>query len=293
MNVSNLQIAYRKTIKEWYVTSNSIKNEDNIVVAKISKDRIESGNDDFINGILNCSRVEDANKKQIKSGYIKYQLRNIKTNQLIALVDNRFNVYDLDKHYLGTLKKKNNPLGILFGGNGIIKTLKVVFTMVVIIASLLCFFSIRSTKSPTPVELITITEADGKVVTDKWNIFTDYLGSNTIYPSQKGTYLFTIYNSSEYDVRIDMDFDEENAYNINMLYQIKQGDEYLNGNNVWESVRTLVVDNLIIKANDKVALVLEWYWKDDDIIDTEAGSQEDVTYTLIINFSADKVKNDK
>ncbi len=288
----NNNIPMKRIIQGCYIWFNSIRNSDNVVIGKINKDRIETADDNFINNIWHKDLNENYHNKQIKLGKAKYQLKDIRTNKLLALIDNKYNVFDLTGTYLGTLKVKYNILMWLLGGSNIIKFTKTIFAALVLIASFISFFIIKTTNEPIKIENIIITENDGKIVTDKWNIFANYGDDNPIYPGKKGFYNFSITNPNSIDMVIDLAFDEKNIYNIGMTYRVTQNRHYLSGDSKWHPIDDLKLEQVFIKSNSTIYLVLEWYWQDNDEIDTNAGLQDDAIYTIYVELVLNTIEDE-
>ena len=120
------------------------------------------------------------------------------------------------------------------------------------------------------------------------NIFTNssHEKEGTIAPESKGTYEFKIKNSTTYDMKYSISFDEDNEKHINMKYKLKRNGSYVIDHYV--SSNELIVNNQLIDSNDEDIYYLEWYWEETSH-DIEIGTGPTATYKLQINVDAESV----
>ncbi len=266
----------KKLISKCFVFFGTIRTSSGSVIARIKQHQIETSDDKLYNIINEENDIRSEGKKQIKLGKPKYTIHHKQTNEVIATVDSKYNVFDIEGNYKGTLPNKTLLILLLL--------LLFIFTVG------MSFFVIDSTVNPNEPHEIYISEENGLVVEDKWNIFAPLDKDEDIFPSKKGSYLFTINNPNDFDVNVDLVFDEKNLYEIDMVYRIKIGTEYIKGDkDTWLSIDELDVDDLIIGENNKATYILEWYWKDDDPIDTNAGINS-ATYTIYVDVIAEEIE---
>ena len=110
-----------------------------------------------------------------------------------------------------------------------------------------------------------------------------------IAPSSKGSYDFTVKNLAKNNIVYNIVMTEENDWNINLKYRLKQDNIYIIGNqNTWVDIEQLNVKDLISTNNSEHLYTLEWYWEDADN-DTEIGKASNASYKLKINIVANAI----
>ncbi len=265
----------------YHVTYHKVKDVDGKSVASISGHQIISNNELFEQKVLEGTDVNPELLKLTKQGEIVYSLISSKTNQPIAKVDKYFNVYSLDGTFLATLYNTHSEL-------------KFIIAFLVLLFTCIClgFIAINKTGDPFHPDFITITEADGQIVTDEWNIFP-----SKIYPGKSGSYYFNIKNEDSIGCDLFIDFHEVNFENIPLEYRIREKNTYYCGDeNTWCKIDDAKLENLRFNAKQNRSFVLEWRWYDDgkrDEEDTAIGVQDSVEYKIEIKVVAQLVgKND-
>ena len=108
----------------------------------------------------------------------------------------------------------------------------------------------------------------------------------TIAPESSNVYQFVIKNTTEYDLKYDVDFVETNKFNINMKFKLKKNDEYIIDEYVPAS--ELKLDEYTLKQGNSDTYYLEWKWVSSDN-DTEVGSNPDSSYQLSIEIRAESI----
>ncbi len=111
-----------------------------------------------------------------------------------------------------------------------------------------------------------------------------YETEDFIAPEMSNTYQFIIKNGTEYKLKYNMSFIEDNPYNINMKYKLKKNDTYIVDHYV--SFNELNVSDFILNSKSNDTYYLEWKWVSSDN-DTEIGKTPDVNYSLKINVGAE------
>ena len=104
---------------------------------------------------------------------------------------------------------------------------------------------------------------DNKLV---WNdvselkIFTNsvYVMEGRIAPESSNTYQFVVKNSTSYNLKYNISFDETNPYNINMKYKLKKNNTYIISDYV--TYDQLNVSEQLINAKTNDTYYLEWKW---------------------------------
>ena len=137
------------------------------------------------------------------------------------------------------------------------------------------------------------TEVDIKVLdNDKtWqeetdiNIFSDsaYVVKGKIAPESTGTYQFVIKNSTSYNVKYDVKFEETNDYHVNMKYRLKKNNDYLISD--WVSYSELSQEKIKLNSNSTDTYYLEWKWFSSSN-DNSVGSNINSKYGLSIDIKA-------
>ncbi|MCL2860471.1 MAG: hypothetical protein FWF46_08015 [Oscillospiraceae bacterium] len=88
-----------------------------------------------------------------------------------------------------------------------------------------------------------------------------------------------------------MTFIEDNEYNVNMKYKLKQNDSYVAGDfNTWVNASELNIQNLVLQENEQKTYTLEWKWIE-STNDTEIGILESAIYQLSIHYCAEEIIN--
>ena len=117
------------------------------------------------------------------------------------------------------------------------------------------------------------------------NLFEDseYVVSGKIAPESTGTYQFVIKNSTIYNVKYNLNFDERNNYNINMKYRLKKNNEYVINN--WVTYSKLKQESIKLNKNSSDTYYLEWKWFE-STNDNSIGEDINSKYGLSINIKA-------
>lgn len=108
-----------------------------------------------------------------------------------------------------------------------------------------------------------------------------------IAPRSNGSYKFAIKNESKTDVNYDINFSDENQL-PNMKYKLKIENLYIKGSKEnYISIEELNVKNIIILKNSIQLYTLEWYWEDNDPVDTYVGSiKDDQFYQIVLKIDS-------
>lgn len=190
---------------------------------------------------------------------------------------------DIEKKYEKE-KKKNT------------KNKVIIVLLIIIIILLLLFFLIgykmgkigfgykQASAEPSQdlSDTILIKENDMKEVTDnKLNIFKNekFNGKSMIAPKSYGKYQFYVANISKKDVKYSMKFSDDMKKIVNMKYKLKIDNVYIRGNSEnYITLDNLDVDEIIVLKDSTNIFTLEWYWEDNDSLDTILGSEKDTQY---------------
>lgn len=112
-----------------------------------------------------------------------------------------------------------------------------------------------------------------------------------IAPGISGKYNFTVENYRENKMQYNLNFTEQNIYNINMVYKLKSNGSYIAGDEQeFVKYNELNKEDLVINANAKDVFTIEWKWQDDKN-DTQIGKTEGANYSLKIIVNAFELEN--
>lgn len=131
-------------------------------------------------------------------------------------------------------------------------------------------------------DMILIKENDMKeVINNKLNIFNNekFNGKNMIAPHSYGKYQFYVSNISNSDVKYSMKFSDEMKKFVNMKYKLKIDNVYIRGDlENYTTIDNLDLDEIVVLKDSTNIFTLEWYWEDNDSLDTGVGSEKDTQY---------------
>ena len=130
--------------------------------------------------------------------------------------------------------------------------------------------------------MILIKESDMKEVIDnKLNIFKNekFDGQSIIAPKSYGKYQFYVSNISNKHVKYSMTFSDEMKKFVNMKYKLKIDNVYIRGDlENYTTIDNLDLDEIVVLKDSTNIFTLEWYWEDNDSLDTGVGSEKDTQY---------------
>ena len=164
--------------------------------------------------------------------------------------------------------------------------LLLVLLFLALLTGVICSYFIgRSHEDAIPVIRIADTQGNDWAYTEDLPIFyNDYFNGTTVAPGMSGSYRFFIENCSDFPLAYTVSCSEVNDFGIRIRYRLTRdgypitGEEYLPvGEMQWE--------DLTIETHSSAFFVLEWYWEDDDPVDTTAG-ENGATYTFTLSVSA-------
>lgn len=150
----------------------------------------------------------------------------------------------------------------------------------------------RPTSGKIYVDGIAITEDDIEIEKDtQLNIFNNekFKGEKIIAPHSQGTYKFYIRNKSNRDINYNIKFSDEMKKFVNMKYRLKIDNIYIRGNEEgYTIIEKLDVDNITVPKDSINMFTLEWYWEDNDELDTKVGTSDERYYTINLKIEAFK-----
>ena len=146
------------------------------------------------------------------------------------------------------------------------------------------------------IDLIEITDENGATwKNNNIQIFKNekFNGEKIIAPNSKGTYKFYIKNEVENNITYNIRLLDEMNHFVNMKYKLKLNDVYICGNkDEYVGIDKLNIDNIVLTKDSTTLYTLEWYWEDNDELDTYVGSlKDDQYYTLNLNIQASRSLN--
>ena len=146
------------------------------------------------------------------------------------------------------------------------------------------------------IDLIEITDENGATwKNNNLQIFKNekFNGEKIIAPNSKGAYQFYVKNGVGDNITYNINVLDEMSHFINMKYKLKLNDVYICGNkDQYVGIDKLNIDNIVLMKDSTTLYTLEWYWEDEDELDTFVGSLEgDQYYTLKLNIQASKLSN--
>ena len=120
----------------------------------------------------------------------------------------------------------------------------------------------KEPEKPKEYKTIKLLEEDNFKIQEDLDIFSNpnYNNQKIIMPEAKNTYIFFIENATSQSVITKIKFIETNTENINMKYKIKVGEQEVNA--TWESATNIAAQDFSIPINNKVPIVIDWYWQE-------------------------------
>lgn len=239
-------------------------------VAKFSGNKIISSNPVFIEKVQEVSTLKLEDAPLFNEGRLAYQIIDERNNQVIGKVDKALNIFTNDNLYVGTIY---NQLKILLS--------ILAYLMLFLVVLCIGLSNIKKTGILVKPDSVVISEKDGGIVTDKWNILLDMYGRKLIVPDYKSSYYFNILNKNYADCIIHIDFDEENEHDLNIEYRLSYDGKYvIGGPDKWVSVHDLYAQDIDIPAYETEKFRLDWRWNDSDEFQTAIGSEGIAEYTV-------------
>jgi len=125
------------------------------------------------------------------------------------------------------------------------------------------------------------------------NIFNNekYDGEKIIAPKSSGIYQFCISNETKNDLKYHIKFFEETKHFVNIKYKLKIDNIYIRGNEEnYIGIEELDIENITVLKGSNNIFTLEWYWEDNDELDTMVGKQEETQcYTLKLEIDSEEL----
>lgn len=196
--------------------------------------------------------------------------------RLLGYVDHNKNVFSNEHMHLATIRTIDRLWLLL------LLVFLLLLTLVTGVVS--TFFLLRSEADDVPVIRITDVEGTDWKYIENLPIFeNDYFDREAILPGMRGEYRFILENCNDYALTYAIACTEENDFDIDIRYRLMRDGHHLAGEEGYEETEALNFEELTIEANSSAFFVLEWYWADDDPIDTEAGENgAEYTFTFAV-----------
>lgn len=126
----------------------------------------------------------------------------------------------------------------------------------------------------------------------KLNIFNNkkFENKKIIAPHSNWEYKFCIKNKANKNIKYSIKFSDEMKNLVNMKYRLKIDNIYIRGNeNEYVSINNLETKDVSVMNNSLNTYTLEWYWEDNDELDTIVGTNEDGYYKLNLEIHAEEL----
>ena len=139
------------------------------------------------------------------------------------------------------------------------------------------------------IEELNVYDNDHTPVT--WNGTNDLkiFGSDGIIaPEDTGSYQFDLKNGTKFVLKYNINFIENNPYNINLKFKLKKNDTYLIDHYV--SASELNVSDILLNSNQNDKYYLEWKWVSSNN-DTLVGKNINSNYELKIEVKAESTND--
>lgn len=244
-------------------------------VARFKGNKILTSDPVFISKVQEASTMKLEYAPILGHIGLRYNIINETNNVVVGKVDRALNVYTADEKYVGTIY---NQLKII--------TRVIIYALLIALVLVLGLGNLHSTGYLVKPENVIISEHDGGVVVDKWNILLDAYNRKLVVPEYKSAYHFNVLNDNYADCYIAFDFDEVNEWNLNIEFRLYYEGEYLvGGNDSWVNYDELKASNILVKAKEKEKFRLDWRWADTDKKQTELGIEGVATYTIIVKIT--------
>lgn len=265
-----------KNYFSYYAWFKKIKSSKNKNIAYVKGRTIYSSNDAFLNFVKSGI---SKNNSYVKFHKHNYNVIDERTGTMVGTIDDRFNVFNGDNQYSGTIHNLTRVAKFVISTS----------VIVIIIFLLMILMMLRTTMDSVQVRDIHITESNGMVVEEEWNIFGETEADKVIEPGKKGTYVFSINNDNFFDIVCHIEFTEANEYDLPVRFRLKEGRfKYLKGDSkTYLDVDELTSYDIHVPARSFVTLALDWYWVDDgsnNLGDTTGGNAGDATYTVYVKI---------
>ena len=156
-----------------------------------------------------------------------------------------------------------------------------------VLSILLGALAVPRTEAPY-APTIFIADETGTAWSDQENLpvfYNDKFGDSVIAPGMSGSYRFVFENKNDDAVEFSLGFSEMNEYGIGLGYRLVRDGSPVTLSEGFVKPEELGADGMTLQAYSSTLFELQWYWVENDEIDTAAG-EADAIYTLTISFTA-------
>ena len=240
-----------------------IKDNDGNIVAVMKKRTIETSSDEFISSLVATDATKKCILSTLSSSKVLFDIIDTRTDSVVARMDKQRNLYDLEGY-----------LHIL--------------TVLTIIAILLAAITLKESTTKKIDSEIVISEADGTVVTDIWNILGAEQRDKILYPGKNYVYLFNVINTNDVPVSFVIEFDDINLAEIPMRYRLSTFDGFIVGSEyTWVDMDDLEFEPIVIPAQSEATFALHWKWQTlSDDFDTVIGNTDGAEYVINVSYTS-------
>lgn len=254
-----------------------IKDNDGNIVAVMKKRTIETSSDEFISSLVATDATKKCILSTLSSSKVLFDIIDTRTDSVVARMDKQRNLYDLEGYYIGTLGNANYLHVYLH-----------ILTVLTIIAILLAAITLKESTTKKIDSEIVISEADGTVVTDVWNILGAEQKDKILYPGKNYVYLFNVINTNDVPVSFVIEFDDINLAEIPMRYRLSTFDGFIVGSEyTWVEMDDLEFEPIVIPAQSEATFALHWKWQTlSDDFDTVIGNTDGAEYVINVAYTS-------
>lgn len=196
----------------------------------------------------------------------------------LAYLDGNGNLLTSAHKHVATIKR---PLMVL------IWVLIGICAALAVLSILLGALAVPKTEAPY-APTIFIADETGTAWSDQENLpvfYNDEFGDSVIAPGMSGSYRFVLENKNDDAVEFSLGFSEVNEYGIGLGYRLVRDGLPVTLSEGFVKPEELGADGMTLQAHSSALFELQWYWVENDEIDTAAG-EADAIYTLTISFTA-------
>lgn len=194
-----------------------------------------------------------------------------------AYVDKNDNILTLADKYVATIRRFHwLPLLIIL----------LILALLTALSVLLSAYFMNRSSDYIPVLFVADEEGTSwEEIEDLPVFYNEAFGDTIVAPGMSGSYRFMVENRNDDTLLFQFTFAEENEYGIAMRYRLRRDNTHISGTDGYVTTKELGVEDMTIEPRSKSVFTIEWYWQDNDPVDTAAG-ENGAVYKLLINFIA-------
>lgn len=207
-----------------------------------------------------------------------------RNDERVAFLDKNDNLVSLQNNeYIATLRCL--PIAAIL----------IIVLLLALTTALSAFLSVyyinRSSEPYIPTMFVVEGAEDGMAWEDTENLpifYNSDFGTDKIAPGMTGRYSFRLSNESGGPLEFSLVFDCVNEYGIDLAYTLYRDGVPVAGQIEKVPAEGLSTDGMTIEEGSDSIFSLEWEWRHNDPVDTEAGENQ-ALYVLNITFNAEAV----